>query len=196
MKEISQHEFFVKLAVVLIPLVYAYLWILIRAAMRREYLLSGIALERMDIERGAKPVAEFQSSNWAVNANQVRGYSATTVAVVMLVVAFLLEKDLSPWTDRYLKLLVVIVGVSSIAYTFSLQFWNCALDRCPEPAWLLRQRRRATVLQVLGWHGLYLSVALCVALAVTWCGLLLSLGGAVGLILTVESKSHRRAPAG
>jgi hypothetical protein len=187
-KNITQDEFWLKLAVAFGPPLVACLYTLVRTAMRGHFLHAGIEIEKRAILSGKKKITEFQDNNWPANASQVQNYSAITIAIVLLAVVFILEKDLGPWTEKFFRIIIIVVGVSSLLYTFSLQFWNCALDRAPAVEWLLRQRKIATFLQVVGWHGLIFSVILCVSLANTWCGLSLSCVGLIGFVGTIESK--------
>jgi hypothetical protein len=188
MTELTVGQFVVKLSVTLIPLVLVYVWIAGRSAARREFLYAGISVERDAIARHKITISDLQEHNWTVNSNQVQGYSAITVAIVLLVVVFIIEKNLNIWSGAYMNVIILVAGVSCLAYAFSLQFWNCALDRAPAVDWLLAQRKVATVLQVVGWHGLYLSVVLAVSYANTWCGLSLSIAGASGLLVVMQKK--------
>lgn len=188
MKNITLYQFIAKLSVTFIPFVLAYLWIVIRSLICDMFLYSGIALERDAISKNQVKIIELQNGNWSVNASQVQNFASITVAIVLLVVVFVIEKSLNIWSETYLDIVILIIGVSCLTYTFSLQFWNCALDRSPDKMWLLKQRKTATTLQVVGWNGLYLSVVLCVSFANTWCGTVLSIVGAVGLIITTELK--------
>ena len=188
MTQISLSDFIIKMCIGFVPLLLAYVWITVRSFTHRGFLLSGISLEKDAVIQGKSDIREFQSNNWPVNASQVQGFSAITVAIVLLVVVFITEKTLSTWSKTYMNVIILIAGGSCLCYAFSLQFWNCALDLVPDLKWLLAQRKIATVLQSTGWHGLYLSVVLSVSFASSWCGLILSLAGAIGLILTMEMK--------
>ena len=191
MTEITFQGFVSKLSVTLIPFVLAHAWIIIRSFICDKFIYSGIELEKDGICEGRTEIKDLQEGNWAVNASQVQNFSAITIAIVLLVVVFIIEKILNVWTEDYLKIVIVIVGVSCLMYAFSLQFWNCALERDRSKAWSLAQRKIATTLQVVGWNGLYLSVILCVSLANTWCGLVLSMLGSFGLIITAEVKAKK-----
>lgn len=188
MTDLTLREFISKLCVTLIPFVLAHAWIMIRSFVRDRFVYSGIELERDSVSKGQTKIKELQEGNWAVNASQVQNFSAIAIAIVLLVVVFVIEKTLNVWSENYMNIVIVIIGASCLTYAFSLQFWNCALDKSPNRAWLLTQRKIATTLQVLGWNGLYLSVILCVSFANTWCGLFLSVIGTVGLIITAELK--------
>jgi hypothetical protein len=189
MQELTLSEFVSKLCVTLIPFVAAYVWVVIRSFVRASFLFSGVTLERNSVQEGRVQISKLQESTWSVNASQVQNFAAITVAIVLLVVVFVIEKTLNYWSETYLDLIILVVGFSCLADTFSLQFWNCALDKAPNTQWLLSQRRIATALQVIGWNGLYLSVVLCVSYADTFCGTTLSLIGAVGLVFTMELKA-------
>lgn len=191
MTELTAGQFVTKLSVTLVPLVLVYAWIAGRSAARREFLYAGISVERDAIAQGKITVSDLQDHNWTVNSNQVQGYSAITVAIVLLVVVFIIEKSLNTWSEAYMNVIILVAGISCLAYAFSLQFWNCALDRAPAVDWLIGQRKIATALQVAGWHGLYLSVVLAVSYANTWCGLFLSIAGASGLLIVMQKKIPR-----
>jgi len=188
MQELTALEFLSKLCVAVIPFVLAYVWITVKSFIRGEFVFSGIALERDAISEGRTKISELQSGNWAVNASQVQNFSAITVAIVLLVVIFVIEKTLNVWSKAYLDIIILVIGISCLVNTFALQFWNCALDRAPAQAWLLARRKIATTLQVIGWNGLYLSVVMCVSYANTWCGMFLSIIGSIGLVVTHELK--------
>lgn len=188
MQELTSSEFLSKLCVTIIPFVLAYVWIIVRSFIHREFIFSGIALEREAVSDGNTKISELQNGNWAVNTSQVQNFSAITVAIVLLVVVFVIEKKLNIWSEAYLDIIILIIGVSCLANTFALQFWNCALDRAPAETWLLKRRKIATTLQVIGWNGLYLSVILCISYANTWCGMSLSVIGSMGLIITLQLK--------
>jgi hypothetical protein len=191
MKELTQSDFYWKLGVVAIP----YLATLFGALLSFGRSWSpGLVLERDSIMKGKGKIRELQTSIWAVNASQVQNFTAISVAAVLIVVAYMIEKELNLWYETYLIIVVTVVGASCLSNAFSLQFWYCALDRFPNPEWLLRRRKIATTLQVIGWHGIYLGVVLCVSLADTLCGVLISVAGTCGLLLTMWYKSLKIGP--
>ncbi len=194
MQELTISEFVAKLCVTFIPFIMAYAWVVIRSFIRHGFVFSGIELERRAVEGGLLDIPKLQESTWSANASQVQNFSAISVAIVLLVVVFVVETMLNYWSEQYLDLIILVIGSSCLAETFSLQFWNCALDKAPDTKWLLSRRRIATTLQVVGWNGLYLSVILCVSYADTVCGALLSIAGAIELVLTVELKCHFSQP--
>ena len=188
MTQLTIAQFITKLCVAVVPLILAYVWIVAKSASRRRFLFAGISVERDAVAEGEATIHDLQNHNWAANAGQVQGYSAITVAIVLLVVVFIIEKDLNTWSEAYMNIIILVAGISCLAYAFSLQFWNCALDRARARDWLLGQRRAATALQVIGWHGLYVSVVLAVSYANTWCGAFLSAIGALGLAIVMKMK--------
>jgi hypothetical protein len=188
MTELTIAEFVTKLCIAIVPLMLVYAWVAAKTATRRQFLFAGVCVERDAVGEGKATVCDLQDHNWAANAGQVQGYSAITVAIVLLVVVFIIEKDLNTWSEAYMNIIILVAGASCLAYAFSLQFWNCALDRARAVSWLLSQRKPATTLQVVGWHRLYLSVILAVSYANTWCGVFLSVIGALGLAAVMKMK--------
>ncbi len=192
MTDLTFGEFISKLSVTFIPFLFALAWLIVRSLNRSISLFSGIELERVNVLKDLSKVKDLQQNTWAINSSQVQNFSAITIAIVLLVVVFVIEKELNIWSDKYLNFVILVIGTSSLLYAFSLQFWNCAIDKYPDPKWLLSQRKIATTLQVIGWNGLYLSVILCVSFASTICGLILSIAGSIGLIATYELKNSKK----
>jgi hypothetical protein len=192
MTEINAIEFFTKLCVTFLPLGLGYLWIVTTTRNGFKGLFAGIDLEKQAILDGRIKIQECQNNNWAVNSRQVQGYSAVTVAAVLLFVAITIQKTLNVWSKAYTDVIILVAGLSSLAYAFSLQYWNCAIDRSPDAKWSLLQRGAATALQSIGWHGLYVSVILAVSYASTLCGLFISLLGMIGLVLIMRMKAPNR----
>lgn len=192
MKNLTSAQFFIKLSVVFIPFVTVYIYIIIRSFFKKGFVFSGVLYERDSVLNGQTKISLLQDGNWPANASQVQNFSGISVAIVLLIVVFIIEKTMNIWSETFLNIIILAIGASSLVYAFSLQFWNCALDRSPDKIWLLRQRKIATALQGVGWNGLYLSVILCVSYASTYCGLILSSIGTVGLILTTELKMPKR----
>ncbi len=191
MTDLTFNEYISKLSVTFIPFLLAQAWIFFRNHNISKFLFSGVELERESVLKNQISIKDLQQNNWATNSSQVQNFSSVTIAIVLLVVVFVIEKHLNIWSKRYLDFVILVIGASSLIYAFSLQFWNCALDKSPDQKWLLFQRKIATTLQVVGWNGLYLCVILCVSYANSVCGLILSIVGSIGLLVTIELKKPK-----
>lgn len=195
MSAMTLREFLIRMGAVAVPALLAFLWVGIRSIHKKGWTFSGVNLESKAIIDGTKSIHDFQDGNWMANVSQVHAFSGTTVSTLLLAVTFVLQLQLDYWRALLIDIIILTVGLSCLLYTFSLQFWNQALDRCPDIRWLLRQRKVATMLQALGWHGLYLSVMLCVSLINFICGIILGIIGSIGIIVIYEYKVSALSPA-
>ena len=179
-------EFFIKLGINIISLLTLVSYLIIRNICKKNYLYSITNKERDMVLSGKLELKDLQYNSWSKNLDEITSFSSISVAIVLIVVAYLIEKDLPFYKELYFKIILFIVSISAVSYTLSIQLYNNAISRMPSIKWTLKQRRIGVTLQVIGWYGIIISIMFCIMLIDTYLGAICNIYTVVGVIIIYE----------
>ncbi len=188
----TRDEFILKLCINLACLLLIALYIFIRSLLNKNYLYSIINKEKRLVLDNKLSIKQLQSTSWSKNLDEVTSFSSTSIAIILIVVAYLIEADLPYYKELYFKIILFIVSISAICYTLSIQLYNNAVSAMPFIKWTLNQRKIGASFQVIGWYGLILSVLFCIMLVDTLMGAILDLFTLFCVMIIYEIKLTER----
>lgn len=181
-------EFRLKLIITGVAFVLILAYILLRSLFGTRYLYSVIGREAELVREDELDLQMVRNTSWSKNLDEVTTFSSISIAVVLLAVAYLMESELNQWDELYWRVILFVVGASSVSYTLTIQLYNNALSGMPDVEWTLRQRRIGATLQVIGWYGTLISIMLCIMLVDTWLGIILDALAMVSVMWIYEVK--------
>lgn len=181
-------EFIIKISIVCFVVFLVVAYIFIRNFFKKNYLYSIINKERKLVLAKKLDLNALQDGSWSKNLDEVTSFSSISVAIILLVVAYLIEKELPYYKELYFKIILFVVSIASISYTLSTQLYNNAISRMPLISWTLKQRKTGATFQVIGWYGLITSIMLSITLVDTFLGTVCCFIAALGIMIVYEVK--------
>lgn len=187
----TKAEFFLKISINIISLLTIVLYIFCKHFFNKKFLYPIIDKEKELISKGQLDIKEVQDNSWAKNLDEVTSFSSISIAIILIVVAYLIEKNLPYYKELYFKIILFIISISAVSYTISIQLYNNAISKMPSKVWTLKQRRFGVTFQVIGWYGLIASIIFCIMLVDIYLGAICNLYTVISVIIVYEINAKK-----
>jgi len=184
----SKEDFIIKIIINAICFLLIITYIIIRNLRKKDFVYSIINKEKELVLMKKLKLDILQNNSWAKNLDEITSFSSISVAIVLIVVAYLVEKDLPYFKDLYFKIILFIISIGAVSYTLSIQLYNNAISKMPLINWTLKQRKIGATFQVIGWYALIASIMLCIMLVDTYLGTICNLYTVISVIIIYEIK--------
>lgn len=182
----TKEEFWIKIGINAFFLVIIILYLIISRLFRKESHFPTLRRELNLIVSNKIKIEDVQAKGWTTGLNAIANFSSICVAVVFLVIALIIDKEIDTYTLIYFKIVLFILAISALNFIFSLFYFYNAIARLQSDKFCIIQRERGTYFNTLAMLGLIVGIMFCIMLIDTVLGSICNFYAVLGMIMIYE----------